>query len=179
MPLRLIADVSDGLDDGLIGDVAFDGGGASGEVNSHFIDALQALQGLFHIGTAVVAHHAVHFEHSCFHSLIFFLWYKSHYQCIDQQAAQHDTANHVEQGWRGMAAGVSIIISPITIEHLSQYGAIYAAAFSGEPWNDNWSVEDATIHVRELLECQQHYGLECVVDGEVAGFILGTSMLFH
>ena len=55
MPLRLIADVSDGLDDGLIGDVAFDGGGTGGEVDSHFIDALQALQGLFHIGTAVVA----------------------------------------------------------------------------------------------------------------------------
>ena len=50
----------------------------------------------------------------------------------------------------------NFIISPITIEHLSQYGAIYAAAFSGEPWNDNWSVEDATIHVRELLENQQH-----------------------
>jgi hypothetical protein len=73
----------------------------------------------------------------------------------------------------------NLIISPITIEHLDQYGAIYASAFSGEPWNDNWSVEDATIHVRELLESQQHYGLECVVDGEVAGFILGNSMLFH
>ena len=43
LPLRLIADVSDGLDDSLIGDVAFDGGGASSEVNSHLIDALQAL----------------------------------------------------------------------------------------------------------------------------------------
>ena len=27
LPLRLIADVSDGLDDGLVGDVAFEGGG--------------------------------------------------------------------------------------------------------------------------------------------------------
>ena len=73
----------------------------------------------------------------------------------------------------------NLIISSITIEHLDQYGAIYAAAFSGEPWNDNWSVEDATTHVCELLESQQHYGLECILDGEVAGFILGTSMLFH
>ena len=62
---------------------------------------------------------------------------------------------------------------------MDQYGAIYAAAFSGEPWNDNWSVKDATIHVGELLESKQHYGLECIVDGEVTGFILGTSMLFH
>lgn len=73
----------------------------------------------------------------------------------------------------------NMTIKPCTIEHLNQYGAIYAAAFSGEPWNDDWSVEDATIHVGELLEHKQHYGLECVVDGEVAGFILGTSMLFH
>lgn len=31
---------------------------------------------------------------------------------------------------------INPIIKPITIEHLNQYGAIYAAAFSGEPWND-------------------------------------------
>ena len=42
----------------------------------------------------------------------------------------------------------NFIISPITIEHLNHYGAIYAAAFSGEPWNDDWSVKDATILVR-------------------------------
>lgn len=73
----------------------------------------------------------------------------------------------------------NLTIKPCAIEHLERYGAIYAAAFSGEPWNDTWSVEDATIHVGELLESKQHYGLECVVDGEVVGFILGTSMLFH
>lgn len=70
-------------------------------------------------------------------------------------------------------------IQPITDKHLDRYGEIYAAAFSGEPWNDHWSVEDATIHVKELLESKQAYGLEYLVDGEVAGFILGTSMLFH
>jgi hypothetical protein len=32
------------------------------------------------------------------------------------------------------------IIRPCTIEHLDQYGAIYAAAFSGEPWNDDWYI---------------------------------------
>ncbi|MCR4611987.1 MAG: GNAT family N-acetyltransferase, partial [Lachnospiraceae bacterium] len=58
-------------------------------------------------------------------------------------------------------------------------GEIYAKAFSGEPWNDPWKVEDATIHVREILEMQQSYGLEYVVDGEIVGFILGSSMLFH
>ncbi len=70
-------------------------------------------------------------------------------------------------------------IQPCTMEHVNRYGEIYAEAFSGEPWNDAWTVEDATVHVRELLESKQAYGLEYVVDSQIAGFILGTSMLFH
>lgn len=70
-------------------------------------------------------------------------------------------------------------IQPITMEHIKRYGDIYARAFSGEPWNDPWNLEDAVIHVRELLESKQAYGLEYVLDGKVVGFILGTSMLFH
>ncbi len=70
-------------------------------------------------------------------------------------------------------------ISPCTIDHLERYGEIYAAAFSGEPWNDPWEKQDAIIHIKELLDSRQSYGLECVTDGHVAGFILGTSMLFH
>ena len=70
-------------------------------------------------------------------------------------------------------------IQPITMEHIKRYGDIYARAFSGEPWNDPWKPEDAVIHVRELLESKQSYGLEYVLDGKVVGFILGTSMLFH
>ena len=65
------------------------------------------------------------------------------------------------------------------MDHAVRYGVIYAAAFSGEPWNDPWKPEDAEIHVRELLESRQSYGLEYVIDGLVVGFILGTSMLFH
>ena len=51
-------------------------------------------------------------------------------------------------------------IRPCTIDHVERYGAIYAQAFSGEPWNDPWKPEDAVIHVRELLEMKQSYGLE-------------------
>ena len=70
-------------------------------------------------------------------------------------------------------------IKACDINHLEEYGRIYAAAFSGEPWCDPWKEEDAVVHVKELLECPQSYGLECVVGNEVAGFLLGTSMLFH
>ena len=70
-------------------------------------------------------------------------------------------------------------IRPVSIDHAARYGEIYAAAFSGEPWNDPWDPKDAETHVRELLESKQSYGLEYVMDGKIAGFILGTSMLFH
>ncbi len=68
---------------------------------------------------------------------------------------------------------------PITMAHVERYGAIYAAAFSGPPWNDPWTEADAVVHVRELLETKTAYGLEYVMDGKVVGFLLGTSMLFH
>jgi len=70
-------------------------------------------------------------------------------------------------------------IRKIRAEHVERYGEIYARAFNGKPWNDAWTVEDATTHVRELLRHEQSWGLEYVLDGKVVGFILGTSMLFH
>ena len=70
-------------------------------------------------------------------------------------------------------------ILPITMDHVARYGEIYATAFSGEPWNDPWDPADAVIHVQELLESKQSYGMEYVEDDRVVGFILGTSMLFH
>ena len=72
-----------------------------------------------------------------------------------------------------------MIIRACSAEHIKQYGDIYAEAFSGEPWNDPWKKDDAAVHVKELLESKQAYGLECEADGQVVGFILGTSMLFH
>ena len=68
---------------------------------------------------------------------------------------------------------------PITMVHVERYGEIYATAFSGPPWNDPWTEADAVIHVRELLETKTAYGLEYVMDGQIAGFLVGTSMLFH
>ena len=70
-------------------------------------------------------------------------------------------------------------IQKCNIVHLQEYGRIYAAAFSGEPWNDPWDAEDATVHVKEIMESPQSYGIECVSDGKVVGFLMGTSMLFH
>ena len=74
---------------------------------------------------------------------------------------------------------MSDLIQSCNMDRVERYGEIYAAAFSGEPWNDPWKTEDAVIHVKELLESKQSYGLEYVIDGKAVGFLLGTSMLFH
>ncbi len=76
-------------------------------------------------------------------------------------------------------SGRICMIRRMTLDHAARYGEIYAAAFSGAPWNDPWKPEDAEIHVREIMESKQSYGLEYVQNNEVAGFILGASMLFH
>ena len=70
-------------------------------------------------------------------------------------------------------------IRPCIMSHIDRYGEIYAKAFSGEPWNDPWKPEDAVVHVKEILEMKQSYGLEYVEDNKVVGFLLGSSMLFH
>ena len=70
-------------------------------------------------------------------------------------------------------------IRSCSMDHVSRYGEIYAKAFSGEPWNDPWKPEDAVIHVKEILEMKQSYGLEYVEDNKVVGFLLDSSMLFH
>lgn len=70
-------------------------------------------------------------------------------------------------------------IRPASLGHAARYGEIYAAAFSGPPWNDPWRPEDAGIHVEELLETKTSYGLEYIEKGEIVGFLVGTSMLFH
>ena len=71
------------------------------------------------------------------------------------------------------------VIRPCSAVNVNRYAEIYAAAFSAEPWNDPWDTGDARTHVLELLESNQSYGLEYVYKGEIVGFILGTSMMFH
>ena len=70
-------------------------------------------------------------------------------------------------------------IKECTPAHIQRYAAIYAAAFSQEPWHDAWNEEDAAIHIAEIMQSRQAYGLEYRIGDTVAGFLLGSSMLFH
>lgn len=102
--------------------------------------------------------------------------------CPKQVREVHFAKDEKRQRYERLRAqldAVLPVIRPMRREHLARYGAIYAAAFSGEPWNDPWDPKDAEIHIGELLDSKQAYGLEYLVHGKIAGFILGTSMLFH
>ena len=69
------------------------------------------------------------------------------------------------------------IIKCCSPEHVEEYGKIYAKAFSGEPWNDCWKIEDAILHVSEILESEQSYGWQCsrVYFGQYDAFSLWKS----
>lgn len=71
-----------------------------------------------------------------------------------------------------------MLIRPCAKENIMRYGEIYAKAFSGEPWNDPWKVENAIIHIQELFESELYYGLEAVIESTVVGLLLGTTTLF-
>ncbi len=71
----------------------------------------------------------------------------------------------------------SYIIKCCSSEHIQEYGEIYAKAFSGEPWNDCWKIDDAILHVSEILESKQSYGLErCLAEMEERG-IKGVNLI--
>lgn len=71
-----------------------------------------------------------------------------------------------------------MLIHPCAKDHIARYGEIYSTAFSGEPWNDPWTVENAIIHIQELFESKHCYGLEAVIGTKVVGLLLGTTTLF-
>ena len=102
--------------------------------------------------------------------------------CPEQTREAHFAKKEKQQRYELLKArllAASPKIQPLAPDHIARCGEIYAAAFSGEPWNDPWKAEDAEVHVRELLESAQSYGLEYVLEGRVVAFLLGSSMLFH
>lgn len=68
-------------------------------------------------------------------------------------------------------------IRPWCIEHLNEYAKLYAAAFSCPPWNSHWTVENAAIHIQELMERRHSYGLECIKNHTVVGYLGAASIL--
>ncbi len=97
--------------------------------------------------------------------------------CPEQERSVHFAKEEKRQRYELLKERLAI--RPGRADHIARYAEIYAAAFSGEPWNDPWEAKDAETHVRELMESEQSYVIEYAENGTVAGFLLGTSMLFH
>ncbi len=63
----------------------------------------------------------------------------------------------------------TLLISPCTMDHLARCADACAWAVPGEAWHDPWTAEGTATPTRELLEC--------AVGDEVAGMILGVSVM--
>jgi len=65
-------------------------------------------------------------------------------------------------------------ILPLGVEHLDGCAGVFAAAFSGEPWNQPWTPDAARERLADILATPNSLGLVCLRgDTEVLGFALG------
>lgn len=52
-------------------------------------------------------------------------------------------------------------------------GRYYAETFNTPPWDETWTAYDAEARLRQLMDCYKPYGLLALLDGELAGMIIG------
>jgi GNAT superfamily N-acetyltransferase len=64
-------------------------------------------------------------------------------------------------------------MEPFSGEHLERCARLFVAAFGGEPWNEPWTLEAATLRLREIGESPGAFGLVCLMGDEVLGFAAG------
>lgn len=53
-------------------------------------------------------------------------------------------------------------------------GHDYAETFNTSPWDENWTAGRAETRLRQLMDCYGSYGLLALLDGAVAGMIIGA-----
>lgn len=69
-------------------------------------------------------------------------------------------------------------IQPITKNEIEILAVIKAAAFNASPWNDNWSIENAEISMKQDFSCPGFYGVYMESEGEIIGYVQGQKRLF-
>lgn len=63
--------------------------------------------------------------------------------------------------------------------HLPELSEMYAETFNMPPWNDKWTIETASLRLRQMIRCEEAYGLMAENDGLICGMMLGAWEQFY
>ncbi|EJC71778.1 GNAT family N-acetyltransferase [Rhizobium hidalgonense] len=74
---------------------------------------------------------------------------------------------------------MSFRIERLALEHLNGAAAVLVGAYSGPPWNENWSLEAAVENVKTVLETPRSIALAAIDGGKVLGIALGIRQRRH
>lgn len=67
----------------------------------------------------------------------------------------------------------------IVKEDLENMVDIYVKAFNNEPWNDEWTLDTATIRLKNMMDDSGFYGIKILKDNKIKGFILGHEEQYY
>lgn len=69
-------------------------------------------------------------------------------------------------------------IREITPHDIGACAALFVEVFASEPWNEAWSVDDATTRLSECASAPHFLGLVAEADGVIQGFAFGNKLRY-
>lgn len=67
----------------------------------------------------------------------------------------------------------------ITIELIDDLAVLFVNAFNKEPWNDNWTIEQAKERLTDIINTQKFCGMASYEDKKLVGFIMGKGEQYY
>lgn len=67
----------------------------------------------------------------------------------------------------------------ITIELIDDLAVLFVNAFNKEPWNDNWTIEQAKERLIDIINTPKFCGMASYEDKKLVGFIMGRGEQYY
>lgn len=67
----------------------------------------------------------------------------------------------------------------ITIELIDDLAVLFVNAFNKEPWNDNWTIEQAKERLIDIINTPKFCGMASYEDKKLVGFIMGKGEQYY
>jgi aminoglycoside 6'-N-acetyltransferase I len=75
--------------------------------------------------------------------------------------------------------GYKMRFEEITLSDINEISKMYADTFNSPPWNDEWSIETASKRLKQMINCEDFYGIIAYEDDVLCGMILGSEEQFY